>query len=97
MLLILFMKPTKYFCKIKESDKIKVRSWCSLLIIIEYLGFLGDSYVKNKSLGSKDYELIKEAEKVIRYKYGRHHIGAAVRTNQEKFIQQCMLKLMLGG
>ncbi|MFS0821840.1 cytidine deaminase [Bacillus sp. 1P02SD] len=35
-----------------------------------------------KPLDDKDYELIKAAEKVIEknYGYGRHHIGAAVRT-----------------
>ncbi|MEH7225374.1 cytidine deaminase [Bacillus sp. JJ1566] len=35
-----------------------------------------------KPLDEKDFELIKEAEKVIEknYRYGRHHIGAAVRT-----------------
>ncbi len=35
-----------------------------------------------KPLDEKDYELIQEAEKVIEknYRYGRHHIGAAVRT-----------------
>ncbi|MDR4889764.1 cytidine deaminase [Fredinandcohnia sp. QZ13] len=35
-----------------------------------------------KPLEDKDYELIKVAEKVIEknYRYGRHHIGAAVRT-----------------
>lgn len=35
-----------------------------------------------KPLDEKDVELIKEAEKVIEknYRYGRHHIGAAVRT-----------------
>ncbi|MEH7386421.1 cytidine deaminase [Bacillus sp. JJ1521] len=38
--------------------------------------------LKVKPLNEKDYELIKEAEKVIEknYRYGRHHIGAAVRT-----------------
>ncbi|RFB14751.1 cytidine deaminase [Bacillus sp. HNG] len=35
-----------------------------------------------KPLENKDYELIEAAEKVIEknYRYGRHHIGAAVRT-----------------
>ncbi|MEH7236836.1 cytidine deaminase [Bacillus sp. JJ1562] len=35
-----------------------------------------------KPLDEKDFELIREAEKVIEknYRYGRHHIGAAVRT-----------------
>lgn len=35
-----------------------------------------------KTLDSKDYELIKEAKKIIEknYRYGRHHIGSAVRT-----------------
>lgn len=34
-------------------------------------------------LNSEDYDLITAAEKVIEtnYKYGRHHIGSAVRTN----------------
>lgn len=38
--------------------------------------------LKTKPLEKKDYELIKEAEKVIgtNYVYGRHHIGAAVRS-----------------
>jgi cytidine deaminase len=38
--------------------------------------------LKTKQLENKDYELIKEAEKVIEtnYVYGRHHIGAAVRS-----------------
>ncbi|UJW56100.1 cytidine deaminase [Bacillus sp. A116_S68] len=38
--------------------------------------------LKVRSLENNDYELIKEAEKVIEnnYRYGRHHIGAAVRT-----------------
>lgn len=33
-------------------------------------------------LNSEDYDLITSAEKVIEknYKYGRHHIGSAVRT-----------------
>lgn len=35
-----------------------------------------------KPLEIKDYELIKAAEKVIEknYRYGRHHIGSAVRS-----------------
>lgn len=38
--------------------------------------------LKVRPLEDKDYELIKEAVKVIEknYRYGRHHIGAAVRT-----------------
>ncbi|MBJ8105378.1 MULTISPECIES: cytidine deaminase [Bacillus cereus group] len=34
-------------------------------------------------LNTEDYDLIRAAEKVIEknYKYGRHHIGSAVRTN----------------
>ncbi|OXS63829.1 cytidine deaminase [Bacillus sp. V-88] len=34
-----------------------------------------------KPLEERDYELIKEAERVIEtnYRYGRHHIGSAVR------------------
>lgn len=38
--------------------------------------------LKVRPLDNKDYELIKEAEKVIErnYRYGRHHIGSAVRT-----------------
>jgi cytidine deaminase len=44
--------------------------------------FGGIGMLKVRALESKDYKLIKEAEKVItkNYKYGRHHIGAAVRT-----------------
>ncbi|WP_257350999.1 cytidine deaminase [Pseudalkalibacillus decolorationis] len=35
-----------------------------------------------RPLDDRDFELIREAEKVIEknYKYGRHHIGSAVRT-----------------
>lgn len=38
--------------------------------------------LKVKPLEEKDYQLIQEAEKVIEknYRYGRHHIGSAVRT-----------------
>lgn len=38
--------------------------------------------LKVRPLENRDYELIKEAEEVIEknYRYGRHHIGAAVRT-----------------
>ncbi|WP_298787657.1 cytidine deaminase [uncultured Marinococcus sp.] len=38
--------------------------------------------LKVHALNSKDYELIKEAEKIIEqnYQYERHHIGSAVRT-----------------
>jgi len=38
--------------------------------------------LKTKALTNRDYELIKSAEQVIEknYRYGRHHIGAAVRT-----------------
>lgn len=38
--------------------------------------------LKVKALENKDYELIRAAEEVIErnYKYGRHHIGSAVRT-----------------
>ena len=41
-----------------------------------------NSMLNVRPLEDKDYELIKEAEKVIEknYRYGRHHIGAAVRT-----------------
>lgn len=49
-------------------------------------------------LNSEDYDLIKAAEKVIEknYKYGRHHIGSAVRTKTGNiYMQQCMLKRML--
>lgn len=48
-------------------------------------------------LNSEDHNLITAAEKVIEknYKYGRHHIGSAVRTKTGKFMQQCMLKRML--
>jgi cytidine deaminase len=37
--------------------------------------------IEVRPLEEKDYELIKEAERVIEknYRYGRHHIGSAVR------------------
>jgi cytidine deaminase len=39
-----------------------------------------------KPLEDSDYELIKEAERVIEtnYRYGRHHIGSAVRATSGK-------------
>lgn len=39
-----------------------------------------------RPLDDRDYELIKEAETVIEknYRYGRHHIGSAVRTTTGK-------------
>ncbi|UXH46220.1 cytidine deaminase [Rossellomorea vietnamensis] len=39
-----------------------------------------------KPLEERDYELIKEAERVIEtnYRYGRHHIGSAVRATSGK-------------
>jgi len=42
----------------------------------------GGRAMKIKQLDTKDYELIKEAEKVIEknYEFGRHHIGAAIST-----------------
>lgn len=38
--------------------------------------------LKVRPLEDRDYDLIKEAETVIEknYKYGRHHVGSAVRT-----------------
>ncbi|MDT9027314.1 cytidine deaminase [Rossellomorea yichunensis] len=38
--------------------------------------------LKVRPLEDRDYELIREAEKVIEknYRYGRHHIGSAVRS-----------------
>ncbi|REJ07952.1 cytidine deaminase [Halobacillus trueperi] len=38
--------------------------------------------LKTKPLENRDFDLIKAAEKVIEdnYRYGRHHIGSAVRT-----------------
>src|SRR5699024_5347787 len=42
----------------------------------------GEAMLKVSSLNEKYFELIRDAEKVIEknYHYGRHHIGAAVRT-----------------
>ncbi|WP_077326350.1 cytidine deaminase [Virgibacillus siamensis] len=42
--------------------------------------------LKVRSLENQDFELIQEAEKVIEknYRYGRHHIGSAVRTASGK-------------
>lgn len=49
-----------------------------------------------RPLNEKDIELIKAAEKVIgkNYRYGRHHIGSAVKTTTGHVFWQCMLKQM---
>jgi cytidine deaminase len=42
--------------------------------------------LKVRPLEDRDYELINQAEEVIikNYRYGRHHIGSAVRTTSGK-------------
>jgi cytidine deaminase len=54
--------------------------------------------LKVRALENKDYELIKEAEKVIEknYKYGRHHIGAAVRTKSGKIYSAVHVEANVG-
>lgn len=54
--------------------------------------------LKVKSLDDKDFELIKEAETVIEknYRYGKHHIGAAVRTMSGKVYAAVHLEANVG-
>jgi cytidine deaminase len=51
-----------------------------------------------KALEEEDYELIKEAEKVIEknYIYGRHHIGSAVRAKSRKVYAAVHLEANVG-
>ncbi|GAB3801901.1 cytidine deaminase [Virgibacillus kimchii] len=51
-----------------------------------------------KPLSERDYELIKEAEEVIEtnYKYGKHHIGAAVRTASGKVFSAVHMEANVG-
>lgn len=52
--------------------------------------------LKVKPLEHRDYELIKEAEKVIEknYRYARHHIGSAIRTTSGNTFSAVQLKRM---
>jgi cytidine deaminase len=54
--------------------------------------------LKVRALESKDYELIKEAEKIIEknYKYGKHHIGAAVCTKLGKIYSAVHVEANVG-
>jgi cytidine deaminase len=54
--------------------------------------------LKVRPLEDKDYQLIKEAEKVIEknYKYGRHHIGSAVRTTSGRVFSAVHLEANVG-
>ena len=54
--------------------------------------------LKVKPLEDNDYELIKEAEKVIEsnYKYGRHHIGSAVRTTSNRVFSAVHVEANVG-
>jgi len=54
--------------------------------------------LKVKPLDDKDFELIKEAETVIEknYRYGKHHIGAAVRTMSGKVYAAVHLEANVG-
>ncbi|RIU89390.1 cytidine deaminase [Oceanobacillus picturae] len=51
-----------------------------------------------KALEEEDYELIKEAEKIIEknYIYGRHHIGSAVRAKSGKVYAAVHLEANVG-
>jgi len=51
-----------------------------------------------KPLNEKDVELIKEAEKVIEknYRYGRHHIGSAVRTSTGRIFSAVHVEANVG-
>jgi cytidine deaminase len=54
--------------------------------------------LKVRPLEDKDYELIKEAEKVIEknYRYERHHIGSAVRTTSGKVFSAVHVEANVG-
>ena len=54
--------------------------------------------MKIKTLTDKDYDLIKEAEKVIikNYKYEKHHIGAAIRTKTGKIYSAVHVEANVG-
>ncbi|AYC30733.1 cytidine deaminase [Paenisporosarcina cavernae] len=54
--------------------------------------------ITTKKLEEQDYELIRAAEKVIEdnYRYGRHHIGAAVRTTSGKVFAAVHLEANVG-
>jgi cytidine deaminase len=54
--------------------------------------------LKIKELNNQDYELIKAAEEVIEknYQYGKHHIGAAVRTKSGKIHAAVHLEANVG-
>ena len=49
-------------------------------------------------LTSHDYELINEAKRIIklRYTYGKHHIGAAIRTKSGKVYSAVHLEAYIG-
>jgi cytidine deaminase len=54
--------------------------------------------IKTISLDDKDYDLIQAAEKVIKknYRYGRHHIGSAVRTASGKIFSAVHVEANVG-
>ncbi|MFE4118753.1 cytidine deaminase [Priestia sp. YIM B13448] len=54
--------------------------------------------LKVKPLENSDYELIKEAERVIKqnYLYGRHHIGSAISTKTGKIYSAVHLEANVG-
>jgi cytidine deaminase len=49
-------------------------------------------------LSNQDHELIKEAQQIIqlRYNYGKHHIGSAVRTKSGKIYSAVHLEAYIG-
>ncbi|MCM3742446.1 cytidine deaminase [Oceanobacillus luteolus] len=54
--------------------------------------------LKIKPLDTEDYELIQAAEQVIEknYRYGKHHIGAAIRTASGKIFSAVHLEANVG-
>lgn len=54
--------------------------------------------IKVRSLENGDFDLITKAEKVIEknYKYGRHHIGSAVRTKSGKIFSAVHVEANVG-
>lgn len=58
----------------------------------------GKTNLKTKALNEEDYQLIKEAEKVIEknYRYEWHHVGSAIRTTSGKVFSAVHLEANVG-
>ncbi len=54
--------------------------------------------IKTNNLDERDYELIHAAEEVIKknYRYGRHHIGSAVRSSSGKIFAAVHVEANVG-